>query len=117
MRRRKSELKSKSIVVTVSICGILCLAGIGYVWAKRQLYTLGKEMKTLEVQLDQLRSDNEALQGEYAVLCTPRELERRAKELHLGLILPPTDQIIRLDEPGVQVRQRGEPKIYASRAD
>lgn len=118
MSRRKNELKPKTIIATVAVVATLCLAGIGYIWLKSELYHLGREMKGLEVKLEELRHTNEGLKQEYAVLCTSKELEERAKHLKLGLVMPPADQIVRLPEPEISARGGIEqPKVYAARAD
>jgi cell division protein FtsL len=116
MSRRKSELKPKTVITTIAVVATLCVAGLGYIWLKSELYKLGKQVKGLEIKLDELRHTNEGLKREYAVLCTPKEWEERAKRLKLGLIMPPTDQIVRLPEPEVVAGGTVEKtKIYASR--
>jgi cell division protein FtsL len=117
MSRRKKTLKPRSILLIISVCAILCLAGLGYIWAKTEVYYLGKQMKSLEVKLDALRSRNEALQRDYATLCTPKELEMRIKRLNLGLVMLPPDQVIRLPEPVEPRASASETKVFASRTD
>jgi hypothetical protein len=115
MSRRKSPpLKAKTVVVSIAICGAVCLAGIGYVWAKTQVLGLSREIKQLETRRDELRRVNDALQRTYAAMCTPRELDARVKRLNLGLATPQPDQIVRLPEPLPLARQKSETRIYAA---
>lgn len=94
--RKGSALKPGTIIWIVSGCAFLCLSGIGYVWAKTEVYALGKEMKGLETKLERMQRENEALQRRYAEMCTPRELDRMIRKLNLGLAAPQPNQIVRL---------------------
>ena len=118
MRRRKtSAVKPKTVVTTVIVCAAACLAGIGYVWSKAQVWKLSEEMKKLEVRRDELKRHNDSLERIYAGMCTPENLDQRVRELNLGLFRPPSSQIIRLPEPvPLAQRQRQEP-TYAARTN
>jgi hypothetical protein len=113
-RRKSAPLKPQAVVTTIVVCAAVCLAGIGYVWAKSQVWTLGREMKALEVRRDDLKRANDALSRKYAGMCTPRELELRVKQLNLGLAQPRPDQFVRLAEPATLARKKAEGKLYAS---
>jgi hypothetical protein len=111
MRRRKTApLKVKTVVAVASLCGGVCLAGIVYVWAKTEVHTLGRQLKTLEVQLDELKRTNHLFERRYATMCTPQKLDAAVKMLNLGLAAPTPDQIVRLVEPAPSL---SEGKIYA----
>ncbi len=114
-RRKGAPLKPKTVIVSILICTAVCLAGIGYVWAKTQVWALGREMKALENRRDELKRVNDDLSRTYAAMCTPRELDLRVKRLNLGLVKPQPDQFVRLPEPTPIARQAAAaPKIYAS---
>jgi hypothetical protein len=101
-------------MLSIAICGAVCLAGIGYIWAKTQVWGLSREMKALETRRDELKRANNTLERTYAAMCTPRELDARAKLLNLGLVAPQPDQFVRLPEP-VPLVQRTEPtKMFAA---
>jgi hypothetical protein len=115
MRRRKtSALKPKNVITSIVVCSAVCLAGIGYIWAKTQVWAVSREIKTLEIQLEDLRRQNERLQRKYAAMCTAGNLEARVKELNLGLVSPQPDQIVRLVEPTPIARQKGMIRTYAA---
>jgi cell division protein FtsL len=115
MRRRKSaSLKPKSIMGAIAVCSVISLAGIGYIWAKTEVYSLGRQIKTLEVRLDELHSTNDAMKREFAVMCTQTELGRRVKSL--GLVAPAPDQIIRIPEP-TSVIPKPEARAFAAQLE
>ena len=111
-RRRVGALKPKTVITSIVICSAICLAGIGYVWAKTQLWGLGKKQKMLEVHRDDLRRGNESLQRTYAAMCTHERLAARAKELQLGLSAPTNSQMIRMPEPQPRSQQPPPPRYY-----
>jgi hypothetical protein len=112
MKRKKTpELNSHNVVIGIAIFAAICLAGLGYVWAKSQVYALGREIKVLETKLDELKRRNSQLQQSYAAMCNPRELDAAVRRLNLGLAAPRPDQIVRLPEPEKPLEDQ---KIYAS---
>jgi len=82
---------------------LLCLfiggAGLGYVWQKNQIFELGQRIKKQEVQLEMLKRSNKERDGKLDFLRSPAELERRIKQLNLGLMRPQPDLVLRLVEP------------------
>jgi hypothetical protein len=113
-RRKSAPLKPKTILTTIVLCGAVCLAGIGYVWAKTQVWTLGREIKALEMRRDDLKRANDTLSRTYAAMCTQHELDERVKRLNLGLGRPTPYQLVRMTEPTPLARQSAEQKIYAA---
>jgi cell division protein FtsB len=95
------------------VCGALCLAGIGYIWAKAQVWALSKQIKTLELRRDELKRNNERLEQRYASMCTPAQLDAEVKRLKLGLIVPHPDQMVRLEEPVLTPRGPQE-KVFVA---
>ncbi len=89
---------------------LLCLliggSGIGYVWQKDQIQRLGEQIKKRELRLAALQDENEKRRKQLATMRAPAFLERRIKELNLGLAAPQLTQVWRLDEPA---REAGSP--------
>ena len=112
-RKRVGALKPKTVISSMVVCTALCLAGLGYVWAKTQLWGLSAKIKKLEMSRDELRRGNDALQRTYAAMCTHERLAARVKELQLGLSAPSQDQMIRLLEPPSRSQQQPPPRYYA----
>ena len=105
MRRSKATaLKPATVITSIVICAAACLAGIGYVWAKTQVWGLSREIKKMELRLDQLKRNNDVLQRNYAAMCDPARLNERVRDLKLGLVSPHPSQIVRMPsvEPLVQ---------------
>ena len=83
---------------------LLCLliggSGVGYVWQKDQIVRLGQETKKKETLLAKREYENDKLRKQLAELYSPPVLERKIKDLKLGLVLPQHAQVIYLQEPG-----------------
>src|SRR5438045_8303161 len=79
---------------------VLCLliggSGVGYVWQKNQIYELGKQIRQREQRLKHLAKQNEELGNQLATMRLQWFLEKRIKELNLGLALPLSSQVWRL---------------------
>ena len=95
--------------------GFLCLiiggAAVGYVWQKEEIYRLGQQIRVREKRLAQLHLDNKRLNDQLSILHSPVMLDRRARELHLGLAPATPAQVVRLEEPLAPAAQQ-----YAQRS-
>lgn len=80
----------------------LCLfiggSGIGFVWQKNEIHSLGEQIKKNEVRWVDLRRRNKIRSDQLATLCSPPMLEARMKKLNLGLVQPSLSQVIHLVE-------------------
>lgn len=81
------------------LCSLIAGSAVGYVWQKSQIYQLGRQMRQCEIQLGQLRSQNQSLADELAILRSPVMLDKRARQLNLGLAPAQPGQVYRLPEP------------------
>ncbi len=98
----------------VFLCSLICGAAIGYVWQKGQLVRLGRQISDRENRLRQLKSDNTRLADEIDYLHSPVMLDRRSRELNLGLAPAQPLQVVRLvDLPPAAVA--GEARQFAQR--
>ena len=87
------------------LCLLIGGSAVGYVWQKNEIYRLGKMQLEREKKLDQLKRDNEALARQVAILHSSVILDRRVKELNLGLAPATPMQVVRLVEtPGAPER-------------
>jgi hypothetical protein len=116
MRRKSTALKSSTVIKGIIVCTAICLAGLGYVWAKTQVWGLSKEMKKLELHLDELKRQNDVLQRTYAAMCAPATLDARVRQLNLGLSAPLPSQIVRMPSTATTpiVENSPENKVYAA---
>ena len=81
------------------LCLIIGGSGIGYVWQKTQIFELGQQIKKREVDLSKIQDTNKKLGDQIAMLRSPKMLERRVRELNLGLGPPAQTQKVPLVEP------------------
>ncbi len=81
------------------LCLLIGGSGIGFVWEKGQNYQLGQQIHQREVRLNRLQADNKQLDDQIAFLRSPVMLDRRVKELQLGLAPMTPLQVVRLVEP------------------
>ena len=81
------------------LCLVIGGSGVGYVWQKNQIYELGRQIKQREVHLGELQYQNKKLRDQIAMLQSPAMLDRRVRELKLGMGVPQPMQVLRLTEP------------------
>src|SRR5437868_2155602 len=101
-RNRKSQsvaIRFGPALKAFLLCLLIGGSGVGYVWQKNQIYELGKQIRQREQRLKQLADQNEKLRGQVANMHVHEFLERRIKELKLGLAQPLPIQKWRLPEP------------------
>jgi hypothetical protein len=101
-RNRKNQspaLLPGPVANAVVICLFIVVCCVGYVWQKKQISELSRQIRAHEKLLADQREKNDKLKKQLAVLLSPPVLEARAKELRLGLIQPDAANIWRLTEP------------------
>lgn len=81
------------------LCALIGGSGVGYVWQKTQIDELGRQIKKREIRLAELQEQNKKLANQLSLLRRPVELDKRVRELNLGLMPPQPSQILRLSEP------------------
>jgi hypothetical protein len=81
------------------LCLLIGGSAAGYVWQKSQIYQLGQQIRLREIHLAQLKDTNQKLADQLAMLRSPTMLDKRARELNLGLGPAQPSQIWRLPEP------------------
>jgi cell division protein FtsB len=98
-RHQAASVRFGPAVAVVLICLLLGGSGVGYVWQKSQIKDLGDARKKREQRLAELQLNNEKLRRQLALLRSPAFLDRRVRELNLGLVPPQPSQVLRLPEP------------------
>ncbi len=89
------------------LCLLIGGTAIGYVWQKNEIYRLGKAQLEREKKLVQLKHDNEALSRQVTILHSSVMIDRRVKELNLGLAPATPMQVVRLVETPVTPEKNG----------
>ncbi len=98
------------------LCFLIAGSAVGYVWQKSQIYELGRQIRTREIHLSQLRSQDQKLTDQLAILRSPVMLDQRARQLNLGLVPAQPGQVCRLPDP-VSSAQNSQPRQFAGRRD
>ena len=96
------------------LCLLIGGSAVGYVWQKNEIYRLGQQRIQRETRLKQMLADNKRLADQIAVLHSPVMLDRRAKELNLGLVPATPQQVVRLTD-GPPAPERNSARQLASR--
>ena len=81
------------------LCLLIAGSAVGYVWQKSQIYQLGQQIRQREMRLARLQNDDQKLGDQLSILRSPTMLDRRARELNLGLAPAQPMQVLRLAEP------------------
>ncbi len=107
MNRKKGDkvVRFGPALKAVLICVVTCGLGLGYVWQKQQINSLGQQIKENEIKLEELRRENKRRGDNLAYLMSPQELDTRLRQLNLDLIVPRPEQIVVLEEPRLPVSQ------------
>mgnify|MGYP001211304118 CR=1 FL=1 len=100
MNRKKGNkaVRFGPALKAVLICVVTCGLGLGYVWQKQQINTLGQQIKENEIKLEELRRENKRRGDNLAYLMSPQELDTRLRQLNLDLMVPRPEQIVVLQE-------------------
>jgi|TARA_B100001971_G_scaffold211703_1_gene240007 hypothetical protein len=82
----------------VLICLVTCSLGLGYVWQKQQINTLGEQIKENEIKLNDFRRENKRRADALSFFKSPQELDLRLRQLNLNLVVPHPGRIWVLPE-------------------
>ena len=97
-KKRGSTVRFGPALKAVLICLVTCSLGLGYVWQKQQINSLGQQIKENEITLEELKRENKRRGDNLAYLMSPQELDARLRELNLDLVVPKPGQIVVLQE-------------------
>ncbi len=100
MNRKKGNkaVRFGPALKAVLICVVTCGLGLGYVWQKQQINSLGQQIKENEIKLEELRRENKRRGDNLAYLMSPQELDTRLRQLNQDLMVPRPEQIVVLQE-------------------
>jgi len=93
-----AEIRFGPVLKVVLLCSLIGGAAIGYVWQKNQIDLLGRQIHQREARLLKLQADNKSLGDQIGYLRSPVMLDRRVKELNLGLAFAQPTQVVRFTE-------------------
>ncbi|MDG2212399.1 MAG: hypothetical protein P8M70_01100 [Verrucomicrobiota bacterium] len=110
-KKRSSTVRFGPALKAVLICLVTCSLGLGYVWQKQQINSLGQQIKENEIVLEELKRENKRRGDNLAYLMSPQELDARLRQLKLDLVVPKPEQIVVLQE------LRGIKSVYHSKTE
>ena len=116
-KNRKSQsaaIRFGPVLKVVLLCSLIGGSAIGYVWQKSQIDRLGKLQLEREKNLVKIKRDNESLANQISILHSPVMLDRRAKELNLGLAPAQPQQVVRFAE-SPPASEPNSPRQFARR--
>jgi len=99
-KNQAAEIRFGPVLKVVLLCLLIGGSAIGFVWQKSQINTLGRQIAERESSLKRLKDSNKLLADQIAYLHSPVMIDRRAKELNLGLAPAQPMQVVRMtDQP------------------
>ena len=108
-RTQSAAIRFGPAIKAFLLCLLIGGSGVGYVWQKGQIVQLGEQIKKREKDLTALQMQNKKLREQMAVMCLPKNLEAKIKELNLGLVPAQPSQVWRIQstpEVPVPIQQR-----------
>jgi cell division protein FtsB len=115
-RNRKNQsaaIRFGPVLKVVLLCSLFCGSGIGYVWQKNQIDELGRQRVKREQELKTLQDQNDKLRKQLSMMCSPKYLEAKVKELNLGLVQAQPSQRWRLRETQAEMAGLVRDRQYA----
>lgn len=98
-KRRHANAVPIASFATWLVMGIFaCAAGLGYVWCKNQLHTTGRQIKTLERELVELRNKNEVSRARIAQLSSTAALQQRFTSGFIKLVPIANEHIVMVSD-------------------
>jgi uncharacterized protein involved in exopolysaccharide biosynthesis len=98
-KNQSAAIRFGPVLKALFLCLLIAGSAVGYVWQKGQIYQLGQQIRQREVRLARLQNDDRKLSDQLSILRSPTMLDRRVRELNLGLLPAQPMQVLRLAEP------------------
>jgi cell division protein FtsB len=115
-KNQAAAMHFSTVLKVVLLCTLIGGSAIGYVWQKSEISRLGKQIVAKEKSIEQLRKENKLMADQVAVLQSPVMIDRRAKELSLGLApAQPAQKIILTETVAVSSGNSSPLRQFASR--
>ena len=112
-RTQSAAIRFGPAIKAFLLCLLIGGSGVGYVWQKGQIVQLGEQIKKREKDLAALQMQNKKLREQMAVMCLPKNLEAKIKELNLGLVPAHPSQVWRI-QPTPEIPVPVREKQYAA---
>ena len=100
-KNQSAAIRFGPALKALCLCFLFAGSAVGFVWQKNQIYQLGQQIRQREIRLKRLLNDDQKLSDQLSILRSPAMLDRRSRELNLGLTPAQPMQVLRLAEPAV----------------
>jgi hypothetical protein len=98
-KNQSAAIRFGPALKALGLCLLIAGSAVGYVWQKSQIYQLGQQIRQHEIRLARLQNNNQKLSDQLSILQLPVMLDRRVRELNLGLAPAQPMQVFRVAEP------------------
>jgi hypothetical protein len=115
-RKNGSAVRFVPAMKAALICMLLGGSAIGYVYQKNQIFDLGRQINKSEQRLKEVRDSSAKLQRTLLTMQSSTQLEKRVRELNLGLGQPAQSQIITIVEVPANAAPRDDSSTDETRA-
>lgn len=114
---QSSAIRFGPVLKVSFLCFLIAGSAVGYVWQKSQIYQLGRDIRQREIQFSQLKSEDQKLTDQLAILRSPVVLDQRERQLNLGLSPAQPGQVFRLPEPVLAPQSKDAARQLAQRQE
>ena len=108
-RKNGSAVRFVPALKATLICALLGGSALGYIYQKNQIFELGRQIQKSEQKLNALRDNNAKFQKALLTLQSATLLEKRVRELNLGLVQPVQSQILTIVETPASAAPKSQP--------
>jgi hypothetical protein len=117
-RHQTAAIRFGPAIKAFLLCLVIGGFGIGYVWQQSQIDELGAQIRIRENELNKLVEENRIRRRSLNNMFSPPFLERRIRELNLGLVQPQPSQkwVLRELPPDDPAPMQNRPRDYAARS-
>ena len=98
-KKYSSSVKTGATIKTGILVVLIVGSCVGYLWLKKEINTLAATIRMRDSRLRQVREANEKMTPQLATLMDPFSLEKKVKQMQLGLAQPDLSHVWRLPEP------------------
>ena len=101
MRKRNKKKKDiHGFIVPAPFAGVIIILSslaVGYLWLDSRCQTLGKELKALDMESQELNKKLKSEEYRWSLMKSPANLEKTLKRHHIVMSWPRSDQIVIVD--------------------
>lgn len=100
-RRNSKKKKLNGFILPMPFAGLValfCVCALSYMWLVCRCEALGRDLKALEQEREQLRKQQLNEEYKWMRMKSPQEMEKSLERHHIMMTWPRNDQVIRLSD-------------------